>query len=581
MTEKHIARLNLISALSIVALLVISMGYVSISKYYKDFQVRTRIFRQDYFDLTREKIKASVEIQIYQVQSKNIRVSREIKEDLIKSAADMYELLEKHHRKNLLKKTKPDISRLKKMLLSRPHGYCDFHFILDTKGNIILNSIKNGLNEKENYFYVKNSKGENFIKNIIDIADKTSSGFYHYHWTKTSDIRRDAYPQLVYIRKFEPLNWILVEGIYLSDVDMDIKEKMLVRMNSIAGLFENDTYLFVYEMLKTKRGKDYFKILVHHNQSLIGKEFSVETADIDEKEFLKELLKKIHEKNGIFISHSDMRPGTTEKIEKISYFRLYPQWNWIFARGFYVEDLQKIIAKQKIEFKKDIKKEIRSFVFLLLIFMSLSVLVSVVFSRGIHKIITDYKNKVNRQNTELKKREQELMKLNKILDETGRKDPLTELSNRRDMNERLLHYQALFQRNKRSFAIIMADIDYFKSINDAYGHDMGDFILVWISDFLREITRAQDIVSRWGGEEFLLLLPETDIKGASILAEKIKEKIANTPIVRKNIRLNVTLTLGVSVYNTESDIEEVIKRADDALYRGKANGRNQVVIETG
>jgi diguanylate cyclase (GGDEF)-like protein len=557
------------------------MGYISVSKYYKEFEIRTKIFRQDYFKLTKEKIKASVEIQIYQVESKNLRVASQVKEDLISNVENIYGQLEKIHKsgKNKIKKTGIKISALYRSLLQRPHGYCDFHFVIDTKGKVIFNSASDGLLKGESYFYLKNSKGESFIKNIIGIANKTQSGFYQYRWKIASDVEKDIYPRLVYIKKFKPLNWIIVDGVYLDNIDLEVKNKVLERMNSIAGLFENDTYLFVYELLRTKEGRDYFKILVHHDEDLIDRTFSVETAAGENKEFITRLLSGLKEKNGIFLQHTDVRPETGKKTDKISYFEMYPRWSWIFARGFYSEDLSKIITGQKAKFKQDIRKEIKSFVFLLLIFMGLSVAVSIVFSHGIHRIITNYKDKVTRQNSELKNREKELIKLNKILDETGRRDPLTNLSNRRDMNERLEHYQALFQRNKRPFAIIMADIDYFKSINDAYGHDMGDFILIWISEFLRDTVRAQDIVSRWGGEEFLLLLPETSLKGAVVLAEKMREKISDTPVIRQETHLNVTLTFGVSVYGRIEDMEDVIKRADDALYRGKKNGRNQVVAQ--
>lgn len=565
LTERHIARLSLISALLIVTLLVVSMGYISISRYHKEFEIRSSIFEEDYFNLTKEKIKASVEIQVYQVESKNARTADEIRQALVRNVTNIYNKIGKDR----------DLKKLSSVTLRR---YLDFYFILDTKGTLIINSEPEGLKQGKNYFSVKNSRGENFVKKIIEIANKEGFGFYQYYWKKPS--RNDDYPRLVYIKKLMHSDWILVGGVYSDEIDDGIKDKMLERMNSISGLFENDTYLFVYEMKKSKEGRDYFEILVHPDENLIGKKFSVETVTQEEKNLLEKLTSDLKKHtDGMFVKHSDFRPNTKKLSAKISFFKLYPRWNWIFGRGFYVEDLEKIISNQKLKFQKDIAKDIRSFVILSFVFMALSVIVSIIFSRAIHKIIIDYKDKVTRQNSELRKRERELIKLNKILDETGRRDPLTNLSNRRDMDERLRHYQALFQRTKRSFSIIMADIDYFKSINDAYGHDMGDFILVWISQFLKENVRAQDVVSRWGGEEFLLLLAETELEGALTLAEKIREKIAKTPIIRKDTRLNVTLTLGVSVYDKTADVDEVIKRADDALYRGKKNGRNQVVSE--
>ena len=581
LTEKHISKLNLISGLMIVGLLVVSMGYVSISKYYKNFQVRTQIFEQDYFTLTKEKIKASVEIQIRQIESKNVRVEKETNENLVASVGKIYDIIESTYQNYTTSATKKELVKivLKPLQAFEMHETSDHYFVCDIKGNILIHSPPKLLEENKNYLNFKNSKGEFFIKDIISIANKDNGAFYSYHWKRFDDTKKDIYPKIVYLKKFKPLDLIIVAGTYPNDTEQLVKSKMLARMNSIAGLFEQNTYLFAYELME-ENGKARFKTLVHHDKNEIGKEFSSETVDAEESTFLKQLLTDIKEYGEIFISHMDSKPGETKKIKKMSYFKFYPRWNWIIARGFYAEDLANIINKRKQEFKKDIGRDIKSFLAILIVFIILSVMVSVASSRGINGIITDYKDKVTHQNEELRKREQQLIKLNKILDETGRKDPLTGLSNRRDMDEKLTHQQALFKRSKRPFAIIMADIDYFKSINDSYGHDMGDNILIWMAKFLKDIVRGQDIVSRWGGEEFLLLLPETNLEGASTLAEKIRAGIADKSIEQDDIRLNVTLTLGVSVYDKETKMEEVIKQADDALYKGKRNGRNQVVTHS-
>ena len=167
---------------------------------------------------------------------------------------------------------------------------------------------------------------------------------------------------------------------------------------------------------------------------------------------------------------------------------------------------------------------------------------------------------------------------NTKLEQIAKTDPLTSLSNRRDMIEKMEHEQKRFGRNGKSFVLLMADIDDFKKINDDNGHDCGDFILESLARQMKSSARKQDITGRWGGEEFLMLLPETDIDGGFALADKIRKDIEVTSYVFSETKLDLTLTFGVSVYDRPMDIDRCIKMADEALYRGKKQGKNCVVM---
>lgn len=168
--------------------------------------------------------------------------------------------------------------------------------------------------------------------------------------------------------------------------------------------------------------------------------------------------------------------------------------------------------------------------------------------------------------------------VNAKLEQIAKTDPLTKLSNRRDMIEKILHEQKRFGRNGKSFVLLMADIDDFKKINDENGHDCGDFILETLAQQMKSSVRQQDLTGRWGGEEFLMLLPETDIEGGKALAEKIRKDIEATSYVFNKIELKLTMTFGVSVYDRPMNIDKCIKMADEALYKGKKQGKNCVVM---
>lgn len=172
----------------------------------------------------------------------------------------------------------------------------------------------------------------------------------------------------------------------------------------------------------------------------------------------------------------------------------------------------------------------------------------------------------------------ELERAQVALEALARSDALTELPNRRAMTERLEAEQLRGQRSSTTFAVVLADIDHFKGINDRHGHDAGDIVLREIAVRLRSDLRAQDQAGRWGGEEFLILLPDTDLDGARVVAEKVRSLIAAAPVSLGSTSVSVSVTQGVAVSDGREPLVSLLKRADMALYRGKAAGRNCVEV---
>ena len=164
------------------------------------------------------------------------------------------------------------------------------------------------------------------------------------------------------------------------------------------------------------------------------------------------------------------------------------------------------------------------------------------------------------------------------MEELAMTDALTRLPNRRRMREMLEAERNRFTRSGHSFAVIIGDIDGFKLINDARGHDCGDYVLFELAAILRSVLRAQDGVARWGGEEFLFLLPDTDHRGAGVVAEKLRAAVESAALSFADQTLKITMTFGVSVYSAAASTEACVRRADEALYAGKDQGKNRVVV---
>ncbi|MFQ3250101.1 MAG: diguanylate cyclase (GGDEF)-like protein [Glaciecola sp.] len=156
-------------------------------------------------------------------------------------------------------------------------------------------------------------------------------------------------------------------------------------------------------------------------------------------------------------------------------------------------------------------------------------------------------------------------------------DPLTQVYNRRGFTDAVSKEFSKYKRNNELFSVILIDIDFFKKINDKYGHEAGDQVLVKFAKVLQECTRDYDILARWGGEEFIVLLPNTKLKDAINIANKYRETIRDEDFIVGSSSIRVSLTAGVANIDNFSSVDECIKRADNLLYEGKSLGRNQVL----
>jgi diguanylate cyclase (GGDEF)-like protein len=158
-------------------------------------------------------------------------------------------------------------------------------------------------------------------------------------------------------------------------------------------------------------------------------------------------------------------------------------------------------------------------------------------------------------------------------------DPLTEIFNRREMLARMQIEQKRQLRHGDPFTLIIGDIDNFKNVNDTFGHEQGDHVLKMLARIMKDQIRNIDCICRWGGEEFLIMLVETDLDNGQNVAERIRKNIETAEFEFKNLKIAVTITCGLSAHHGSDDtIESCIKRADQALYRGKTQGKNRIVV---
>jgi diguanylate cyclase (GGDEF)-like protein len=159
-------------------------------------------------------------------------------------------------------------------------------------------------------------------------------------------------------------------------------------------------------------------------------------------------------------------------------------------------------------------------------------------------------------------------------------DKLTGLANRRRLDEFLNALVTLFPEEKQSFSLIMADVDHFKYYNDAHGHQIGDFVLASIASILKNSIRRGDLAARFGGEEFVVILPNCSKENAVLIGNKLRAAISDEIIQFQDQQPmgNLTCTFGIATFPDDADSKELLlKKADECLYDGKVSGRNKVV----
>ena len=174
--------------------------------------------------------------------------------------------------------------------------------------------------------------------------------------------------------------------------------------------------------------------------------------------------------------------------------------------------------------------------------------------------------------------EEKLVKYNKKIEKLAKTDSLTKLPNRRDALERIEKHLKKSKETDFFLDIAIGDIDFFKKVNDTYGHEAGDAVLVQMANLFKEDMGDDGFVARWGGEEFLFVYTRMNGDDAAMKLNDLKKKISGTVFKYNTIEMNLTMTFGLQEYDFRSSIDDIVNAADEKLYLGKTQGRNQVVF---
>ena len=564
-TEKNIAKASFIYAIIIVAVMTFSTGALFIANKINTLKKDLVKIEQDFIANQKEALENDVEELISRIEFRRLEMESILQKRLQERVAEALVIADNIYQSMQLRMSMAEVKQVIREAI-RPIRFNEelgYFFIMGLDGEAILYPAKPEI-EGTNFLTNGVGGGAEVVREMITVGRQDGGGFHRYQWTMPGDDSETLHEKISYLSLFEPFGWIIGTGEYLENLDK--LARSTISGNLIGGLKkELIDYYFVYELHDIQGGKDFATMLVNSNRpDLIGKKLSDDYQDAKGKEFRKEFLKGIREDGEAHVVYWYKKPNDTEPGRKISYFKHYPVWNWILARGVYLDRLDQTIAVKKDELSDKVRNDIIILIILFIAAVTLALIVAYYFSRSLQQIFTDYRQTQQDHLSQLEK-------LNRALERQSQTDVLTKIFNRRFFNMQLTKEAARSSRHRTPLTVLMFDIDHFKAINDRHGHLEGDKVLQELTTLVQDNIRQSDFLARWGGEEFVLLTPGVGLRNGGKFAEKLRELIEQHAF---SVGEQVTCSFGVSCYQANEEVSTFMQRADKALYRAKNSGRN-------
>ena len=418
-----------------------------------------------------------------------------------------------------------------------------YFFMYDLKGTCLLLPAKPSLEDK-NLIDLKDAKGNYPVRESIELVKQKGEGFLSWYWHKIGEDKMKE--KVGYVKLYKPLGIFLGTARYSEDIIANIEKELRHYLKSLDK--DSYGYIFAYDYMGNmkKEGESYSsinrwdeKINGHHfiREAIIGAQTNPD---------------------GFFISHV----ADNEK-EVVSYIRAIPKLKWIIGTNVTNED--NLYNQQKELLDKEIFKTISDTIILSLIVLAFMIVGYVIIGLRIKKRFYML--------------EHSLIVKNKELSFQATHDSLTKLPNRILLLDRISHSIDKAKRDGKMLAILFLDIDNFKMVNDAYGHDAGDRLLLSVAKILNSKVRKSDTVARFGGDEFVILLDDlTKIEDCIVITKKIVESF-NSPVLLESFNMNISFSIGVAIFpNDAKDSETLLRYADIAMYKAKSDGKNRYVF---
>ena len=320
--------------------------------------------------------------------------------------------------------------------------------------------------------------------------------------------------------------------------------------------FSNDSYIWVNEVINYEGGDDYAIRKIHPNRNEDeGVYLSTNMKDIKGNFPYKEELEGINQDGELFFNYFFEKLNSTEISEKLTYAKLYKDYDWIIAMGVHLDDIDAYIEtvnEETVYSSTEYTMKLLRYLFVVLI---------------IGFTILYFLEKRN------------LLSSTRSLEEKVNVDTLTKASSRRAGENILNYFFNKYRLKGKNSAVMMFDVDDFKGVNDTYGHDVGDIVLIEIVKAISKVMRESDTIIRWGGDEFVGIFPDLKESNLITFGQRILDEIASIEVPVKNGTINISISIGFSYFNEDDEsYNDVLKRVDKSMYQAKQEGKNKFKI---
>lgn len=576
--EKILIRFITFAPLIIIPTIAVIISTISIQHNHDILDQSIQNFRERFISEQQEsvvsKVNMAIELILYQRSTIENRLQHKVK-NRVDTA---YSVAHYIYEQNKYDKSDDEIKQLIIDAL-RPmvwnHGE-SFIFMLDKEGKFVLAPHYLRHLEGKSIIDFQDVTGRFVIREEINTVNRNGEGYLWDTFTRPGYDPKIQYKQMAYVKNFGHFNWYLGSSEYLDTTTKEIESTSIEILRNINKNATN--YFFIVD----KKGND---VLHPFNPKYEGRNL-YKISDNEQKELFKSFLVKAENNSSEFTRYRWKNPQTGNMETKLTYVKTIPNTDWVIGTGFHIEDVDRAVEAKKKELLSLNQYEMNGIIAFAIVFSLISIVISFFVSMRLKRHFEMLHGNIEKHNQELSelnasleekilKRTEELKVARDEMEKIAMTDTLTGIHNRYAFFTMLENEKERTIRNENQFSLIMFDLDYFKKINDTYGHDIGDSVLINIVQNVATCLRKSDIFGRIGGEEFMVLLPHTEIKIAFEIAERMRDFIAELNIEPVG---QVTISIGVVQYHGGESIESLIKRTDVALYKAKESGRNRIEL---
>ncbi|WP_321324151.1 cache domain-containing protein [Thiomicrorhabdus sp.] len=523
----------------------------------------------DYLETEKSRIRSKVDNMVDLVSYRQSIINQKLHDRIQRRVEDAHRIAITLY--NYYVKKMPE-AELKKMIIEalRPLVWNNgesFIWILDYKGNFQLAPHYLKHLEGSSILDFEDATGRKIIREEIAIAQTQGHGFLWDTFTKPNESIDKQFKQLAYVKDFGIYNWYLGSSEYLDTAEKQTNSHLIEAINQI-GKGES-SYFFVLDSEGT--------MLVNNARPDIVNKNIHDSKNKDLNRLYIKIVKQIDSKKQNFISYFWINPKTGLKENKLAFVEKVPYSNWIIGSGFYPEALKRSFSSRENHIKNQHQQRVRHLQKItwlsMLISLIVSSFISLMFYRGFiryHDGLIAINDDLNDLNIELEKqvleKNNKLNKLNLKLDALASKDDLTKTANRSLLMDRIVELMNRANQFDEIFSVLILDVNHFKKVYEDKGYEFGDAVLQDIALLIGSQLRSVDLVGRYDGEEFLVVMPNTLIDDAYLRAQKISQVIEATDFHVDN---PLSLTIGVVEYVKGQKFQELIKFLHQALKKAK------------